>query len=55
MGRNRNRNEGPVLVKMENLNANKELMKNRRLLEGTKIYVDNVLTWTERDIQVKLW
>ena len=50
---NNNRNRG-VLVQMETLEAKRRVMRNRRLLKGSRIYVDDDLTRSEREIHKKL-
>ena len=56
MGKNTNNNNASndVLVQMESLEAKRRIMRNRRL-KGSRIYVDDDLTRSEREIQKTIW
>jgi len=49
------RESGTVLVvKLENEEEKKEMMKNKYRLKGEKIYIENDLSWEDGNIQVKI-
>lgn len=43
-----------VIVKLENEEAKKEIMRNKFKLKGDRIYIENDLSWEERKIQEKI-
>jgi len=49
------RESGTVLVvKLESEEEKREVMRNKHRLKGEKIYIENDLSWEERNIQVKI-
>lgn len=56
MGKNasNNKNNG-VLVQMETLEAKRKIMRNRRLLRGSGIFMDDEMTKVEKEIHKTIW
>ncbi|KAK1120131.1 hypothetical protein K0M31_012855 [Melipona bicolor] len=52
---NNNNNNYDVLVQTETLEAKRRLMRNRGLLKGSRIYVDDNLTRVEREVHKMIW
>jgi len=43
-----------VIVRLENEKEKKEVMKNKYKLKGESIFIENDLSWEERNVQVKI-
>lgn len=54
IGKEQKNNNGLLMVRMENLEAKKGVMKKKGLLKDTKIFIYDDLTWTESRIQNKI-
>lgn len=46
--------EKGTIVKLRNFEQKREVMANKKKLNGTKIFIENDMTWKEREIQWKL-
>ncbi|KAK1137289.1 hypothetical protein K0M31_001802 [Melipona bicolor] len=52
---NNNNNNYGVLVQMETLEAKRRVMRNRRLLKDSRIYVDDDLIIVEKEVHKTIW
>jgi len=43
-----------VVIRLENGEEKKEVMKNKYKLKGKSIFIENDLSWEEKNIQVKI-
>lgn len=42
-----------IIVRLENKEVKKQVMRNKFILKGEKIFIENDLSWEERKIQEK--
>lgn len=42
-----------IIARLENKEVKKEVMRNKFILKGEKIFIENELSWEERKIQEK--
>lgn len=42
-----------IIARLENKEVKKEVMRNKFILKGEKIFIENDLSWEERKIQEK--
>lgn len=43
-----------IIVRLENVESKREIMRNKFKLKGEKIFIENDLSWEERKIQERI-